>query len=112
MTAAPRHGGSGPIFPVVRTRTGGVCWFDSNDWFARVGIEPANQRLSDSIRRFVPPDVIPIAVDFDLLPFHLRHGPACPGHPLRHSAAIVGPDKPDHDDEGRESVSTAIGINP
>jgi glycosyltransferase involved in cell wall biosynthesis len=27
-----------------------------------------------------------------------RHGPACPGHPLPHRAAIGRPDKPGHDD--------------
>ncbi len=29
-----------------------------------------------------------------------RHGPACPGHPYQHGAAIGGPDEPGHDDGG------------
>ncbi len=39
-----------------------------------------------------------------------RHGPAGRGNPVRHSAAIVGPDKPVHDDEGHEPGSMAVAI--
>ncbi len=31
-----------------------------------------------------------------------RHGPACPGQPRPHPAAIGGPDKPGHDDIGHD----------